>query len=305
MPEPVSDPLFEQAMRWRARLADNPDDAELQRTVTDWKAADTRHAAAFTEAENLWHLLGSVPAEARPARAISWRSVGLGAVAALALAILVEAPAQHAFQNWRSDLVTGAGESRTVSLPDGSKITLNSDTAVAFEAGPGGRAMRLVRGEAFFTVAHDAAHPFRVHAKGAAVTVLGTRFDVNVEGAGSKVTVESGMVRVDGALGRIFLAANEQGFTDATRIGKRAVSSADATAWRSGRAVFFDTSLIEVARELSRYRRAGIYVWGSQLRQQRISASFRTDNDQVMIDALVAGTKARVAQLPGGAILLY
>lgn len=305
MPEPVSDPLFDIAMRWRVRLGDYPDDAGLQQAFADWKAADSRHAAAFVEADRFWHLLGSVPGEQRSRRTISWRVAGLSAAVALAVVMLGSGPAQHTWQNWRSDLVTAVGETRTVGLPDGSKITLNSDTALAFDAGPGGRAMRLVRGEAFFAVAHDAAHPFRVHARDAEVTVLGTRFDIDVEKAASRVTVESGLVQVDSVAGRVLVAANEQGVADAAHVGKRVVSSADATAWRTGRAEFFDTPIIDVAAELSRYRHAGIYVLGGELRRQRISASFRTDDDQKMIDALAAGTGARVARLPGGAILLY
>jgi len=287
------------------RLGDYPGDTELQRKVEDWKAADPRHAAAFAEAEQFWHVLGTGAAERRPSRALSWRTAGLSAAAALAVAFFGAAPARHAFQDWRSDLVTSAGQTRTVGLPDGSRITLNSDTALAFDGDASGRAIRIVRGEAFFAVAHDVAHPFRVHARDAEVTVLGTRFDIDVEGKGSKVTVESGLVQVDGAGGRVLLAADEQGFADAVHIAKRAVSSADATAWRGRRAVFFNAPLTEVANELSRYRRAGIYVVGSELRRHRISASFRTDNDQIMIEALVAGTRARVARLPGGVILLY
>ncbi len=299
---PVSDALLEQATRWHARLADAPDDAGLLRAVEDWKGEHPDHVAAFLEAGKLWALLGPVPRTRRPP---SRRAIGLGMAAAAVLAVFLVPGFGHALENWRSDVATPVGQVRTVDLPDGSHVTLSSDTALAYEAGPGGRTVRILRGEAFFAVEHDEARPFRVDAGNAQVTVLGTRFDVDLAGDRTRVTVESGKVRLDGPSGRAFLSADEQGVADAVQTVSRSVNAADATAWRSGRAVFFDAPLTEVARVLSRYRAAGIYVLGAKLRAQHVTASFRTDDDQGMIAALQVGTRAHVTTLPGGIVLLY
>src|SRR3546814_13704016 len=69
------------------------------------------------------------------------------------------------------DLVTAIGEQRSATLADGSTVILSSGTALDVRFANGVRRATLARGEAFFEIRHDAAHPFTVDAGDCAVRV--------------------------------------------------------------------------------------------------------------------------------------
>ncbi|MDM3869771.1 FecR domain-containing protein [Porticoccus sp. W117] len=74
--------------------------------------------------------------------------------------------------------VTQVGEQKTVDLPDGSAVTLNTSSVVLVDYSDTARRLVLDRGEAFFTVAKDAARPFTVELGSRSVTALGTAFNI-------------------------------------------------------------------------------------------------------------------------------
>ena len=76
-------------------------------------------------------------------------------------------------------LATNVGEIRTYSLPDGSSATLDTDSRLIETFTPRERNLRLIRGRARFTVAHE-TRPFVVRAGDSAVTARGTIFDVDL-----------------------------------------------------------------------------------------------------------------------------
>ncbi|MEM6647228.1 MAG: FecR domain-containing protein [Bacteroidota bacterium] len=88
-----------------------------------------------------------------------------------------------------------AGETSTVTLPDGSTVTLNAASTLTFAEADGERRATLT-GEAFFDVAHDADHPFVVETFNAEVTVLGTQFNTRAwpSEAATQVAVQEGQV---------------------------------------------------------------------------------------------------------------
>ncbi len=302
---PVGDALLEQAARFRARLADAPRDSALRARIEAWKAQNPLHRRAYEEAEQIWAVLGpraGAGADKRPAR--GWLLPMTGVAAAVA-AVLLAPTFQRAVQDMRSDAVAEVGAQRAVTLADGSRVALNSDTALTFAIDGKSRNVRMLRGEAFFAVAHDPDHPFRIQAGDAVVTVLGTRFNVRMAGDEVRVTVEQGRVRLAGEHGERILTAEMQGIADPVRTRAHAAISADVTAWRRGRAVYYDAPLGDVIEELSRYRAGGIYIVNPALRERHVTGAFRTDAPQETLEALKASLKARSLALPGGAVLLY
>ena len=91
---------------------------------------------------------------------------------------------------------TAVGEQRTVTLPDGSSVELNTASQVAIRYTARTRAVQLTRGEAHFTVASDRSRPFSVHAAGRVVTAVGTAFTVQLRRDAVEVTVAEGRVRL-------------------------------------------------------------------------------------------------------------
>lgn len=169
-----------------ALVAATPDDAEL---LNEEQAADRQQ-----------RLLGAIrartqaPARVRPL----WPVLR---VAAALVPLLVAAavlwwgrrptPALH--------YTTGIGEQRELVLPDHSRVWLRPNSSLTWQAAGQDREVRL-RGEAFFAVTKDPAHPFVVRTAAVAVRVLGTSFLVKAypQLPTTTVLVRTGRVQVAG-----------------------------------------------------------------------------------------------------------
>ncbi|MDT9096625.1 FecR family protein, partial [Escherichia coli] len=86
---------------------------------------------------------------------------------------------------------TAAGQRRVLTLGDGTRIEMSGGTRLTLDHHDN-RIAALDRGQALFTVRHDAAHPFTLTAGGVAVRDLGTVFDVARDGSRLAVQVASG-----------------------------------------------------------------------------------------------------------------
>jgi len=208
------------AAGWLARR-DRGLTAEETVAFAQWRAADPCHEAAVEELALVWGALDDLSAASsqqraggvvttpparialQPASAEArrrqhsrvrwWPAVGLAAALALVAGVSwsrraapVEAPARYE---------TAVGGQRTIALPDGSELRLNTDTAVSVGFGAGERRVTLERGEAFFQVAKDAARPFVVAAGRTEARVLGTAFVVRLREEESEVLVAEGHVK--------------------------------------------------------------------------------------------------------------
>ncbi|MDZ7855897.1 sigma-70 family RNA polymerase sigma factor [Sphaerotilus sp.] len=163
---------------------------------------------------------------------------------------------------WQTAFATSAGRIGRLPLPDGSELTLDADSAVNVRLLAGRREVQLLRGGAFFDVARDTARPFIVLAGPARVTVLGTRFSVEMGPRGVDVAVESGRVAVQGlAQGPAPQQPLELRAGEAARVGAGGtLEAAPARAaesvapWRTGWLAFDNLPLGEAAARLNRYR---------------------------------------------------
>lgn len=92
--------------------------------------------------------------------------------------------------------VTRVGERKTIPLPDGSEVTLNTATEILVNFNEGMRRVRLERGEALFEVTPDPARPFTVNLDNHAVSVLGTAFNLRKNPADFTLAVVEGVVLI-------------------------------------------------------------------------------------------------------------
>jgi len=188
-----------------------------------WLNQDSRHAQAYADMERIWTVIDCstmppAPAADDPAPLPKMRpsttggiregkqkpasthhrrgrkSLGRTALAACLL-IVVFAQSGAIFTRLRAVAVTGVGVQRNVTLPDGSQAFLNTDNAIAigYDAG---RQVRLLRGEAAFTVVPATGKPFVVAVGDGTVTALGTRFVVRMASEETSVAVTEHSVRV-------------------------------------------------------------------------------------------------------------
>jgi transmembrane sensor len=237
---------------------------------------------------------------------LGWRvpMVAAAAVAVLAVGAGVSWPVWR----MRSRLVatppmtrvatTGVGERLTIHLADSSVVTVGPVSTIRYSASATGRSVAVVDGIADFNIVHDATRPFRVRAKNAVVTDVGTEFVVRAYAAdsGVDVSVTSGVALVSGgASDSIELRAGQVAFVTANgRAAKvTGMSAQTLAAWIHGQLVFDDVPLSTVAAELDRWFDVQIRVPDQQLARRRLSAVYNRPTLSGVLDAITATLRVR------------
>lgn len=193
---------------------------------------------------------------------------------------------------------TIAGEQRTLELDDGSMVYMNTQSRLKVHFTKSGRDLRLLEGEALFTVAHDSARPFRVDAGGAVIQAIGTRFNVYKRPQGTTVSVLEGAVRISTEAGSTTqsesaraasgqkdgntLKAGEEASIAVGRITRHAPAEvARVEAWRERRLMFRADTLADIAEEFNRYNRAPkIRIEGEGIAARRFTGIFDANDPE-------------------------
>jgi transmembrane sensor len=319
--------IEEAAGAWFARRRSGAMTPAESKALDAWLADDDRHAAAFEAIERSWgdieDLRRAPEILALRERARGRRSgltravVSRAAVACLALAVIGAGgyglKASGLIDRRRfsdQSYATRVGEKTAVTLPDGSVVTLNTDTVLRTRASRDKRLVYLDRGQAFFRVAKDAEHPFEVHAAGRVVTAVGTAFDVRVDRGRFEVTLVEGKVRVAAPV-RSAVAAKPGATAPAVRTtemlaGDQLVALTDRewslartdvvdeTSWVVGRLKFQGQPLGEVAAEFNRYSPRKLVIEDPALAARPISGTFKSDDQDAFVEALQIAHLARV-----------
>lgn len=281
--------------RLEVLVGENREFAEWLEGSIERRVAVLRLLSAWQSADRLAALNVENPAS----RATPWRQSVLSAAAAILLVAIVavalwrnvpaDAPELEVFT---ANLETETGERETASLPEGSRIELNTASRVSVRLDAQTRRVELQDGEAYFDVASEPARAFTVDAGLAEVIVLGTRFAIDRRDERVTLTVIEGSVRVRGAGGSAVLTAGRSAEVDADgRIDLADLSQRDldrATAWRRGRIYFEDVPLSQVAEEFNRYNRAKLFVH-EDVADIHIGGNFRTDNVEGFVALLSDG----------------
>ena len=184
------------AIDWLMRQNDGPLSRAEKAAFTAWLASDEANRAAFDDISEMYGHLGTMEFGAAPVQKAkrSWRGVALSTLAATSVALFVFFDDLSLYL--RSDHYAAAGETKLVTLDDGSHVELDAKSAMTVRYSAGERRLTLLEGEAWFEVAPDPARPFVVEALGGTVTALGTAFDVALEKARAQVTVTQHRVSV-------------------------------------------------------------------------------------------------------------
>ncbi|QXH57568.1 FecR family protein [Pseudomonas maumuensis] len=312
MKQHAPDPVGEQAASWFARAQDAPHDNTVQAALQAWLAQHPRHRQEYERLAQLWCAADFIPrqrlealCQPEPVRQLPRRRLlrqALAAGVAVVALGLGWTGWQYQQLNHQDTLSTALGERRQVELPDGSRLELNSATQVQVMFSSGQRHVRLGAGEAMFIVAHDSGRPFVVSTAQGDVTVTGTRFDVRQDPGSTRVAVEQGSVKVQGAAESLALLTAGQGsHIDAQ--GKvaapYAIDANAVTAWRQGKLVFDNAPLSEVVAEVSRYRAQPLHVAGKAA-ALRLSSTFSSDDPDALLRALPSILPVRVKTLADG-----
>lgn len=193
---------------------------------------------------------------------------------------------------------TGVGQRRTVTLVDGSVVTMNTQTKLTVWFSAHRRIIRLSRGQALFEVTHNPSRPFSVEAADRQVTALGTVFEVRLDPGRVKVVLIRGRVVVDrtaetagtydeARIPPIILKPGQQ--FDAELGAPQTVVSIDIDRqllWRSGFVEFDDEPLGRAVAEINRYASHPIILDNDGVAMLRVSGIYRTGTPEQFIDAI-------------------
>lgn len=155
---------------------------------------------------------------------------------------------------------TEKGQTKSVELPDGSKVNLNEESTIHYVLEDNERKV-ILDGEALFEVTHDAQSPFVVHTQHAKTTVLGTTFNVNARSAVTQVSLFEGKVAFDVANNEtVVLAPGERAQFNASNgaLQKDTITNENAIAWKTKSLVFKNDKLSEAIPILEAYFRKTI-----------------------------------------------
>ncbi|WP_205300690.1 FecR domain-containing protein [Pantoea sp. Ap-967] len=280
-PQPLSD-LSDDALDWQVLLHSGHATAADQARYQRWCQLSPAHAEAALEAQALWQDIGQAPtAQAFQAQPIRRRRHWAAGIAAAVVLLVAGVGGWQRAPVWLADYYTGLGERRSITLADGSRVLLNSASALDVRYNASERRVALQAGEALFETAAD-PRPFVVETAGEAVQ-------------GSHATFS---VRRDG---QVVLAKGE------AKVGERELAVApDAsaqTAWQRGKLIFNGKPLGQVLAELERYQQGRILLSDQKLAALEVSGVFDLDEPQALLRTLEQRYGLKVTYLPWLAVV--
>jgi transmembrane sensor len=195
---------------------------------------------------------------------------------------------------------TSIGGFQRIVLEDRSAIELNTDSEVRVALTPNVRRVELVRGEAFFEVAHDTVRPFIVSAGRTAVRAVGTKFDVRRLGNSVEVFVDEGKVSVGEpsllesqgdllAISIPLLTAGQSALAGGDGVQLKQIPKREMArklAWQNQMLEFDSDTLADVAAQFNRYNRRQLVIADPRLATLRIGGYFRPTNLDAFINVL-------------------
>jgi transmembrane sensor len=336
-PSRLNAQIYEEASEWFVDFRDREPDEATRRAFDRWLRKSPEHLSAYLEIAAIWSEAPRLDPRRRwtPERLIEEARLTHDNVVPLVPdAVAGRTPARQvaASARWRLGLAVSAvcltlglavflvssrsttydtpvGEQRSVTLPDGSTVDLNSRSRMKVRYTYDTRGVELMEGQALFDVAKDPARPFIVTSGSTRVRAVGTQFDVNRKSGGTVVTVLEGRVAVhhDAAggdarstrarapapaatssaeAGSAEVVLNAGGQVVVTAASIRETDHPDVTravAWRQRQLVFDSASLAEVAEEFNRYNTRQLVIRDRELDSFLISGVFSSTDPASLI----------------------
>lgn len=288
--------LLGEAADWLVRFQSGENDAALRAEFEQWRRRSPAHGAAWQRAESVLHSFQQVPAALgrrtlaglpKPGRRRALHALGLFAVGAPAALLLWR---HSPWATWQADLHTATGQQQTLTLADGTRLTLNTASAVDIVFDERERRLHLVKGEVLITTASDPAplpRPFIVHTAQGRLRPIGTRFSVRQLPDATQLAVFEGAVEIttDGGEQHT-LQAGEQTTFQGGGIAPTSIANPSDALWADGMLVARNMRLTDWVAEMSRYR-PGLLRCHPAVAELRVSGAFPLNDTDASLDLLL------------------
>lgn len=267
------DSVSREAVTWFAAMHADEVTASTRSAFRAWLRRDVRHQAAYADIERIWSAASDWPA-VRSHRWATGLALTRRALGKAALAAVVGGSGLLAYQQYFiGDYRTGAGERRSVRLPDNSNVELAGATVLSLDFSPQLRLVTLHRGEAFFSTAQDKSRPFVVDAGAGRTMASGAAFNIDyVADDDVHVTVLENAADIRLGTADVRVAAGRQvNYSNKTIGAPSAVDPAEALAWREGRLVFVSVPFGRVVTSLNRWRSGKFVIVSPSLMERSVT----------------------------------
>jgi len=325
-----------EARAWLIRLdGDIPLTGEERAALREWAERSPAHGQELKRISRFWDNANILTELAVPVHDdrlqgnfTGYRFTAAAAVFVLAIGIALTSWLTEPEIGTRSNGIYGTtiGQLRTVALPDGSHIQLNTDSQVQVDYGASARKIRLLRGESLFEVIHDPGIPFEVYAGGNMVRAVGTAFSVRLMGDVVNVTVAEGKVELikvknqpagvgDNIVSDTLPVPERLGFLkhgqsatlgdtidDMHTLAQQELEQ--QLSWRYGFLSFSGEPLKKVVSEINRYTPITIEIADPALETLKVGGRFRVNDLDAMLEVLETSFGIRISRIGDQLILL-
>ncbi|WP_252959474.1 FecR domain-containing protein [Pseudomonas simiae] len=284
--------LVDQAIQWMITLRFNVADDASTAAFERWLHTSAEHQRVWQRVTAMNDDFNHLPAQVgrhalrgarqRISRREGLKLLGLVAGAAGLTWLGRDYTPLHA---WMADYRTATGERRWVALNDGSRIQLNSASAIDASLNADRRLVQLRQGEIVVNTGAD-DRPFWVQTRDGYLRALGTRFLVREDAYGTLLAVQQGAVAVfadsQTASARQVLKPGEQVVFNRSGIRPAVANGLDPWAWSDGVISAHHMRLDDFLTELGRYRN-GLLRCSEAVAGLRVSGTYQLDDtDQVL-----------------------
>ena len=295
-----------EAAVWLARVRNGRRTEGDENAFRAWLAADPMHAVAFEAVSTTWDITGGLTNDLRGSRSERPQPSRRRVMAATAVAL----GGLGSFAFWRSSQArtyqTDVGEQKHISLDDGSRIFLDTDTRLSVRFGADHRISELHYGRANFRIAADPARPFAVNAAQNRVVAMPSNIDMRLDGERFSVLL------IHGAADVIPASAPPEKLRDGERliVDANGVEHRDKPAltpliaWQTGQVIFDNGRLVEAAAEMNRYSNVKLLIADPQVADLRISGIYTVGDNLTFANSI--GRLLPIRFVPGqGRIEIY
>ncbi|WP_430436109.1 FecR domain-containing protein [Oceanibaculum nanhaiense] len=299
--------ILNEAAGWLVLLHSSEASARDLQDLERWRARSAAHEAAWQRAENMLGAFRQVPPKLGRDTLARLGSPGRRQLLRLGL-LAIAAPSagwlgwHHLpWREWSADLRTATGEQKRFDLADGTRLVLNTASAVDIVFSPTERRLTLLAGEILITTAKDASPTgprFILRTGQGSLSPLGTRFAVRQFEESTRLAVFEGAVEIRPAASgqAAILRAGEQ--TDFTTIAIQPPAPAEDALWERGMLLARDMPLGTLVAELARYHR-GLLRCGPEVAGLTVSGAFPVTDVPISLTLLEKTLPVRVGRATG------
>lgn len=304
--KPVSSRVLDAAIAWQLSLDSGNGSTVEREEFSKWLASDEEHARAWRQLGMLDQRFSVASGPARAALLQSRHGIrqrvrklgrGLASIVVVCGLALFAGERYVPIHYWLADQRTATGEQRTLKLADGTRVNLNTHSAIDVRFDETRRLIVLQAGEILVETGHDDSRPFYVQTRDGSLRALGTRFIVKREDDATRLSVlQSAVAAQPEALHQeqVF-KAGQQVLMRSDGLGSLLAVTPGTDAWTRGMLVVDNARLGDVIEELARYRTGYLGV-DKSVADLRITGSFPLHDTTLALNALLPTLPVQIEQ---------